>query len=50
MNGSPNRLHVQIPVNCNIPGLRYFTRDGVIIFEKCKGPDCEPQSYSRLLV
>lgn len=36
---------VQLSVNCNIPGPRYFTRDGAIIFEKRAGQDWEPQSF-----
>jgi hypothetical protein len=36
---------VQISVNCNISGPRYFTRDGAIIFEKREGQDWEPQSF-----
>ncbi|WGR98216.1 nodulate formation efficiency C protein [Bradyrhizobium sp. ISRA443] len=34
-----------IVVNCNIPGPRYFTRGGVIIFEKAEGKTWEPQSF-----
>ncbi len=36
---------VQLSVNCDSPGPRYFTRDGVIIFEKPEGQDWEPQSF-----
>ncbi|WP_377830869.1 nodulate formation efficiency C protein (plasmid) [Bradyrhizobium lupini] len=36
---------VQLSVNCNVPGPRYFTRDGIIIFEKREGQDWEPQSF-----
>lgn len=36
---------VQFSVNCNIPGPRYFTHDGVIIFEKPEGRDWEAQSF-----
>jgi len=36
---------VQISVNCDIPGPRYFTRDGIIVFEKPEGRDWEPQSF-----
>ncbi|MGY4310456.1 hypothetical protein ACVIJ6_007761 [Bradyrhizobium sp. USDA 4369] len=36
---------VQLSVNCNIPGPRYFTRDGIVIFEKREGQDWEPQSF-----
>ncbi|MGY8635811.1 nodulate formation efficiency C protein [Bradyrhizobium sp. 14AA] len=36
---------VQLSVDCNIPGPRYFTRDGIIVFEKPEGRDWEPQSF-----
>lgn len=36
---------VQLSVNCDIPGPRYFTRDGIIIFEKREGQNWEPQSF-----
>ncbi|UWU80737.1 nodulate formation efficiency C protein [Bradyrhizobium huanghuaihaiense] len=36
---------VEMSVNCDIPGPRYFTRDGIIIFEKPEGRDWEPQSF-----
>jgi hypothetical protein len=36
---------VQLSVNCDIPGPRYFTRDGVITFEKPEGKDWEPRSF-----
>ncbi|WP_245315242.1 nodulate formation efficiency C protein [Bradyrhizobium yuanmingense] len=35
---------VLLVVNCNIQGPRYFTQNGVIIFEKSEGQDWEPQS------
>ncbi|WGD50900.1 nodulate formation efficiency C protein [Bradyrhizobium sp. CB1650] len=35
---------VLLLVNCNIPGPRYFTHNGVITFEKSEGQDWEPQS------
>ncbi|RTE88284.1 nodulate formation efficiency C protein [Bradyrhizobium sp. LVM 105] len=31
-------------VNCDIPGPRFFTHNGVITFEKSEGQDWEPQS------
>ncbi|UGY00592.1 nodulate formation efficiency C protein [Bradyrhizobium quebecense] len=36
---------VLLLVNCNIPGPRYFTRNGVITFEKRARRDWEPQSF-----
>ncbi|WP_035688013.1 hypothetical protein [Bradyrhizobium sp. Cp5.3] len=36
---------VQLSVDCNVPGPSYFTRDGVVIFEKREGQDWEPQSF-----
>ncbi|MCK1541844.1 nodulate formation efficiency C protein [Bradyrhizobium sp. 179] len=36
---------VQLSVNCDIAGPRYFTRDGAIVFEKREGHDWEPQSF-----
>ncbi|WP_245570231.1 MULTISPECIES: nodulate formation efficiency C protein [Bradyrhizobium] len=36
---------VLILVNCNIPGPRFFTHNGVITFEKSEGHDWEPQSF-----
>ncbi|MEZ0059365.1 hypothetical protein ACVII1_007595 [Bradyrhizobium elkanii] len=36
---------VLLLVNCNIPGPRYFTRKGVITFEKREGQEWEPQSF-----
>ncbi|OPY98951.1 nodulate formation efficiency C protein [Bradyrhizobium sacchari] len=36
---------VQVSVNCDIPGPRYFTCDGIIVFEKPEGRDWEPQSF-----
>lgn len=36
---------VQLSVNCNIVGPRYFTRDGVIVFGKLEGQGWEPQSF-----
>ncbi|MCP1850132.1 MULTISPECIES: nodulate formation efficiency C protein [unclassified Bradyrhizobium] len=36
---------VLLLVNCNIPGPDYFTRKGVIIFEKREGQAWEPQSF-----
>lgn len=36
---------VQLSVNCNIAGPRYFTHDGVVIFEKREGQEWEPQSF-----
>lgn len=36
---------VQISVDCQVPGPRYFTRDGIIIFEKIQGREWEPQSF-----
>ncbi|MDE5444851.1 nodulate formation efficiency C protein [Bradyrhizobium sp. CSA207] len=36
---------VQLSVDCKIPGPTYFTRDGIIIFEKREGQDWEPQSF-----
>ncbi|WP_245326981.1 nodulate formation efficiency C protein [Bradyrhizobium sacchari] len=35
---------VLLLVNCNIPGPRYFTQNGVITFEKSIGQGWEPQS------
>ncbi|MCC8955182.1 nodulate formation efficiency C protein [Bradyrhizobium sp. Pear77] len=40
-----DRWRVLLLVNCNIPGPRYFTRNGVITFEKREGQDWEPQSF-----
>ncbi|MGJ5195205.1 nodulate formation efficiency C protein [Bradyrhizobium sp. HKCCYLRH1030] len=39
-----NLWRVQISVDCNIPGPRYYTRDGIIIFEMKEGQGWEPQS------
>lgn len=36
---------VQISVDCDIPGPRHFTHEGVIIFEKREGQNWEPQSF-----
>jgi len=36
---------VQISVDCAISGPRYFTHDGLIIFEKREGKAWEPQSF-----
>ncbi|WP_439360622.1 nodulate formation efficiency C protein [Bradyrhizobium sp. DASA03007] len=36
---------VLLLVNCNIPGPRFFTHNGVITFEKSEGQDWEPQSF-----
>ncbi|MCC8941012.1 nodulate formation efficiency C protein [Bradyrhizobium sp. Arg62] len=36
---------VLLLVNCNIPGPRYFTHNGVITFEKSEGQNWEPQSF-----
>ncbi|WP_375779304.1 nodulate formation efficiency C protein [Bradyrhizobium sp. ma5] len=36
---------VLLLVNCNIPGPHYFTRNGVITFEKSEGQDWAPQSF-----
>nr|WP_249788062.1 nodulate formation efficiency C protein [Bradyrhizobium sp. NBAIM01] len=35
---------VLLLVNCNIPGPRFFTHNGVITFEKGEGQDWQPQS------
>ncbi|SDJ12921.1 hypothetical protein SAMN05216338_104049 [Bradyrhizobium sp. Rc2d] len=35
---------VLLLVNCDIPGPRFFTHNGVITFEKSEGQDWEPQS------
>ncbi|QOG22916.1 nodulate formation efficiency C protein [Bradyrhizobium sp. SEMIA] len=35
---------VLLLVNCNIPGPRFYTHNGVITFEKSEGQDWEPQS------
>ncbi|WP_316204205.1 nodulate formation efficiency C protein [Bradyrhizobium sp. SZCCHNS3051] len=40
-----NLWRVQISVDCNIPGPRYFTHDGIIIFEMREGQEWEPQSF-----
>ncbi|MHC2440128.1 nodulate formation efficiency C protein [Bradyrhizobium sp. USDA 4451] len=40
-----HRWRVLLLVNCNIPGPRYFTENGVITFEKREGHDWEPQSF-----
>lgn len=38
-------FRLQLSVNCDIPGPRYFTRDGVILFGK-RGTDAwQPQSF-----
>ncbi|WP_439371757.1 nodulate formation efficiency C protein [Bradyrhizobium sp. DASA03120] len=42
--------HVELSVDCNIPGPSYSTRDGVIIFEKREGQDWEPQSFFAKLI
>ncbi|WP_246709053.1 MULTISPECIES: nodulate formation efficiency C protein [Bradyrhizobium] len=42
--------HVELSVDCNIPGPSYFTRHGVIIFEKREGQDWEPQSFFARLI
>ncbi|WP_456827137.1 MULTISPECIES: nodulate formation efficiency C protein [unclassified Bradyrhizobium] len=48
-NGKPtekeDRWRVLLLVNCNIPGPRHFTHNGVITFEKREGQDWEPQSF-----
>lgn len=36
---------IQLSVNCNIPGPRYFTHEGVIIFMKHGTEDWQPQSF-----
>ncbi|MCP3411325.1 hypothetical protein [Bradyrhizobium sp. CCGB01] len=41
---------VQLSVDCNVPGPSYFSRDGVIIFEKHEGHDWEPQSFFAKLI
>jgi len=35
---------VSLLVNCDIPGPRFFTHNGVIAFEKSEGQDWKPQS------
>ncbi|MGY3538326.1 hypothetical protein ACVIIY_002546 [Bradyrhizobium sp. USDA 4515] len=40
-----DRWRVLLLVNCNIPGPRYFTQNGVITFDKREGHDWEPQSF-----
>ncbi|MCA1545071.1 MULTISPECIES: nodulate formation efficiency C protein [Bradyrhizobium] len=41
---------VELSVDCNVPGPSYFTRDGIIIFEKREGQDWEPQSFFAKLI
>lgn len=36
---------VQLSVNCNIPGPKYFTHDGVILFSKRGNEAWQPQSF-----
>jgi hypothetical protein len=36
--------HVQLQVSCDIPGPRYFTRDGVVPFDKPRNGDWQPAS------
>ncbi|MGY2986381.1 hypothetical protein ACVI1K_003728 [Bradyrhizobium sp. USDA 4508] len=43
--GKADRWRVLLLVNCNIPGPRYFTQNGVITFDKREGRDWEPQSF-----
>jgi hypothetical protein len=40
-----NFWHVQLSVTCNIPGPKYFTHDGVILFFKRGEAAWEPQSF-----
>jgi hypothetical protein len=37
--------HVQMQVNCDIPGPRYFTREGAIVFTKRGKADWQPESF-----
>jgi hypothetical protein len=38
-------FRLQLSVNCDIPGPRYFTRDGVILFAKRDAEAWKPQSF-----
>jgi hypothetical protein len=38
-------FRLQLSVNCDIPGPRYFTRDGVILFAKRGAEVWQPQSF-----
>jgi hypothetical protein len=38
-------FRLQLSVNCDIPGPRYFTRDGVILFAKRGAGAWQPQSF-----
>lgn len=38
-------FRLQLSVNCDIPGPRYFTRDGVVLFAKRGAAAWEPQSF-----
>jgi hypothetical protein len=40
-----NLWRVQLSVNCDIAGPRYFTRDGLIVFVKREKEDWEPQTF-----
>jgi hypothetical protein len=37
--------HVQLQVNCDIPGPKYFTRGGVVLFDKRVNEDWQPASF-----